>query len=219
MDLIFPKQCINCGAHGAYLCSRCRKFILQKERQTCYQCGQYSDGGMLCGACSRTWFLDGVIIVSDKNDLLSYMIHKYKYSFVEGLGATLADKMGYCISYQLTTNENWAIVPMPLHKKRQKWRGYNQCEIFATNLSRVLSIPIDRSLIRIRHTKPQMELSKSERNHNISGAFAYEGAPTMKRALLIDDVITTGSTMNEGARALKQAGYCEVCAVALSRGT
>jgi ComF family protein len=165
-------------------------------------------------------FLDGIIIVAEQSDLLSYAIHKYKYCFVEGLAGILASKMGYCFSTEVGNSESWVLMPVPLHKKRKKWRGFNQSEMLARELQHYLSLQIDDRLKRIHYKKPQMELNREQRISNIQDAFLYDatGDPH-KSVLLIDDVVTTGSTLNECAKILKQAGFKTVYALALTRGT
>jgi len=107
---------------------------------------------------------------------------------------------------------------VPLHRRRYAWRGFNQAEILARFWSSALGINMDRRLLyRRRNTKMQVKLNGEERRKNLLGAFAVRGALPAKRIILIDDVFTTGSTLQECARVLKLAGAVEVWGAALAR--
>ena len=121
------------------------------------------------------------------------------------------------------TNEIWqnsVLIPVPLDKKKLKSRGYNQSEELAKELSEVLQIPmISDNLIKIKNTKPQMELKKEEREKNLGKAFKIKNSQTLlgKKIFLVDDVYTTGSTMDECAKTLKEAGAKQVWGIAIAR--
>jgi len=221
LDIIFPILCINCGNHGEYICKKCVKNVSRNRFQECFHCGRYCDFGALCSRCKPLWDLDGIIVVCESSELLRYAIHKYKYNFIVGLSAFLADKFCFCFSYEIGTNNEWSLVPVPLHKKREKWRGFNQSMVIAKLVKDSLLCDLDTKLQRINYSKPQMELDKITRIENIKDAFVYKEQRQKhhRKALIIDDVITTGSTLNECARVLKRAGYTTVWGIALSRGT
>lgn len=112
------------------------------------------------------------------------------------------------------------IVPVPLHRSRLQSRGFNQAVLLGKLFSSRLSIPmLAGGLIRIRPTRPQIDLSAEERRNNVKGAFAASGSDGImdKRILLLDDVMTTGSTVDECARVLKNAGAVSVTVVTIAR--
>jgi ComF family protein len=108
------------------------------------------------------------------------------------------------------------LLPVPLSKRRLRARGHNQSAVFATMLSQWTGLPIDTGLRRIRPTTPQTSLDRRHRRQNVSGAFAWTGN-TPRRALLVDDVATTYSTLSECAATLRAAGCREVWAITLAR--
>lgn len=151
------------------------------------------------------------------------MIHTYKYQFVDSLGEPLGKLLAKAVE-----NSNLPlphlIIPVPLHKKRLRFRGFNQSLLLAKNLAKNFSalneVPIQELLTRKRYTKPQQKTrSKSERAENLKNAFAIV-SPTDKRnqvAWLIDDVATTNATLTACAQVLKDAGVKKVYAVVLAR--
>jgi ComF family protein len=113
-----------------------------------------------------------------------------------------------------------AVVPAPLHWRRRWDRGFNQAELLARQVSRLTGIPLDRRLLRTRPTPPQAGLTAAERRTNVRGAFAAAGdkaAIRGKKLIVVDDVMTTGATLEACARALKRAGAADVAALALAR--
>jgi ComF family protein len=112
------------------------------------------------------------------------------------------------------------IIPVPLHKKRYKKRGYNQAELIARELSKQLSIPLDtKTVFRVKHTRPQKELNDVQRNQNLEDAFFVSpSAPKRKCVLIVDDIYTTGSTIHHIAQGLKKAGVDKVYFLTISIG-
>ena len=116
--------------------------------------------------------------------------------------------------------ENSLLAPIPLSKSRERWRGFNQATLLANELSRFLKIPLlNNNLIKIKKTQPQVELKREQREENIKGAFKLKNPQKVrgKRIFLVDDVFTTGSTMEECARVLKKAGGKEVWGIVVAR--
>lgn len=112
------------------------------------------------------------------------------------------------------------VVPIPLHVKRKKWRGFNQAEIIAEDLAQKFKVRLGNQLVRNRETKTQVGLSKDERKKNINGAFSLISTVGIKskNILLVDDVYTTGATMSEACKVLKKAGANEVWALCAALG-
>jgi len=111
-------------------------------------------------------------------------------------------------------------MPVPLSKKRLKWRGFNQAEIIANILADNFKLEIDaKNLKRIKNTKPQAKLNERERRNNLADCFSWLGDKLNGRnIILVDDVATTGSTLNECAKVLKQAGASEVWGLVVANG-
>ena len=147
-------------------------------------------------------------------------IHEFKY----GANSFLAKPLGLLLSSfaktWLEANEDLLLMPVPLHPRRLRERGFNQSLLLARELAKGLNADLDfLSLRRIKYTKPQTELGSEERSRNVRRAFRVLGREAVKgrSIVLVDDVATTGSTLNECARALRKAGCREVSCLALAR--
>jgi ComF family protein len=202
-DLLFPVECLGCGQAERWLCDSCLSKIKPYQQKF------------------SNWltpnFLDEVEIVGDYQDLvLSQALHYFKYRFVKDLGEELVklvvrDKVGKFRGYTL--------VPIPLHVKRLRYREFNQAEVLAQALGEKFNFEINVDILRrIKSTVPQMTLGRQERLENIKNIFLVERSHREKgmRVLLVDDVLTTGATLNEAARVLKAAGVVRVAALVLA---
>ena len=146
----------------------------------------------------------------------SDFIHRFKYEGYFALGEPLAGLM--IAAWPCWSPLPDLILPIPLHARRRRRRGYNQSELLARPLGRALGIPVDTtSLRRTRHTVPQVGLGPDERQANVRGAFEAGGGVAGRHVLLIDDVLTTGATMAAAAEALLAAGATGVAAYCLAR--
>ncbi|MCG2686563.1 ComF family protein, partial [Candidatus Parcubacteria bacterium] len=167
---------------------------------------------------------DGFFVSADWEDkVLQDAIHKFKYNFARELAEPLSKLMIKKIT-ELNTElihelKNFVILPVPLHQRRLAWRGFNQAELLAQAVAQEFGLQINNNLlIRKKYTSPQVKLKSKDRNKNIQGAFEIKSNLIFKNILLIDDVITTGATMNEIARILKNNGAKKVFGLAIARG-
>ena len=148
--------------------------------------------------------------------VLRELIHIYKYGKVE----TMARPLGDLLRLALPRDEKWdAVVPVPLHWRRRWQRGFNQAELLALDVARASGAPLVRALRRVKATPAQAGLSRTARRRNMAAAFRPHRAVQVegRRVLLIDDVLTTGSTVAACARALKQAGAARVVVLTVAR--
>ena len=218
LNLLFPVECLDCGRTGAWLCDRCFR-RLTAETPAKNQRFESQTSNLKIPA------LNGIFIAGDyENPRLARLIRKFKYGFLSALGKTLGQFLSQFWSGQsflmprLRDEEVW-LVPVPLSEKRLRWRGFNQAEILARAISQNFGYPLYLDLRRTRDTKPQADLSEKKRLTNITGCFVWNGPDLSGRTLIIiDDVITTGATMNEAAFCLKQAGAKEVYGLVLAKG-
>ena len=230
LDIFFPKFCLGCGKEGTYLCKDCQSCLEISENIFCL-CKKPKMIPLLesseilgkCNAC-RSKNLDGLFFpLSYKHNLVKEIIHQLKYEpFVKDLAKTLTELI--IAHFFLLDNkkvwENKILVPIPLERKKLKWRGFNQAEEIAKELANKLGIPLlTECLKKIKITLPQAELSEKERKGNIKGAFLARNTNLIKnkKVLLVDDVYTTGATMEEAAKVLKEAGAKEVWGVVVAR--
>lgn len=212
LRLLFPKFCLGCQKQGIYLCQDCEALIdivnsVSKE---------------FTNLSCLYWAADY------ENFIVKKIIQNFKYKpFVKDLAKTLA--LLIIIYFQnleksvefLKRKEDFLLVPIPLSRKRLKWRGFNQAEEIAKQLSGFLEIPMScNTLIKTKNTMPQLNLPQEARKENVKGAFSCEKPEIIKhkKILLIDDVFTTGSTLEEAARILKGAGARDVQGIVVARG-
>ena len=231
MDLIFPKFCLGCQKEGIYLCDDCRTLLDISEFNYCL-CDQNPSRlppESKSGKCSRCQnkLLSGLYFALPykEKQLTKKLIYQFKYPpYLKDLAKTLASILiEHFVLAGNNTNKIWensALIPVPLDKVKLKQRGYNQSEELAKELSKILQVPmLSDSLIKVKSTAPQMELSKQDREKNLENAFAIKNPAelTGKKIFLVDDVYTTGSTMNECAKILKDSGVKNVWGIAIAR--
>ena len=212
LDLLFPGHCVNCGREGEFICERCRPLLTFIATPVCTKCGRPVQAGQKCNRCIEEQDdIDGVRAPFSFEGLVRKSIHELKYRNIRALAATLAVFMYEC----LQTNHLSAdvLVPVPLHPRRLRERGYNQSSLLARELGKFSGMPVlEDLLVKCLHTRPQAQsLDVDERRHNIKNAFkCTDNRLNGKKAILIDDVTTSGSTLNACASELKSTGVVSV---------
>ncbi len=250
LDLFFPKFCLGCNKEGFYLCEDCKATLDisefdyclcnknpyrlppdQKKHGKCLKCQDKKLSGLYFALPYKDPSTGASTELSRMSSgqeigLTKKLICQFKYEpYTKDLAKTLA---GLIIEHLVLAGKNtdnvWnnsVLVPIPLDKNKLKSRGYNQSEELAKELSKVLKIPVvSDNLIKIKSTKPQMELKKDEREKNLRGVFAIKKPFNFiqsKKIFLVDDIYTTGSTMEECAKTLKEAGARSVWGIAIAR--
>lgn len=216
-DWLFPKECVGCGIEGSWLCPVCRERLSWQPYQVCLICGAETDGKICPG---HNWALDKVVAAADYNDLLvKDLIKICKYHFSKEAAQELADLLWLFWQKQnISFHREVIIMPTPLSRRRLNWRGFNQAAILAKMLAENLQFEYSDKLIKIKNTKPQVSLLAHDRLSNLRDCFVWRGqALTDKTILLIDDVATTGATLNECAKVLKQAGAKRVWGIVVAK--
>lgn len=219
LDLFFPPKCITCGKTGTFLCSDCLDEIIFTTSQVCPRCNKISGKGKFCARCRGYVDLSGVVAAGYfKDPYLKELIHVYKYDGVFGLSGVLSDFMVKILKEEEIKFD--AITFVPCTKKRESTRGYNQAEILAKDLARKTGKPTGQLLRKTKGTKTQVGLKRKDREKNLKNAFKLLGDSKQikgKRILLVDDVITTGTTLNECAKVLRSAGAKEIWGAVIAR--
>jgi ComF family protein len=231
LDLLYPKFCLGCQKEGTYLCDDCRALLDIAEFDYCL-CNKkpqrliYNQESGKCERCQNKK-LSGIYFALPykEKQLTRKLIYQFKYNpHLKDLAKTLASIIiEHLVISKKNTDKIWAealLIPVPLDKNKLKNRGYNQSQILAEELAKVLKVPvITDNLLKIKSTKPQMELSKAEREKNLENAFKVKNPAELldKKVFLVDDVYTTGSTMEECAKVLKENGIKNVWGICLAR--
>jgi len=231
LDLFFPKKCVGCQRTGSYLCKICFSKISYVEKPVCPVCQRQAVGGKTHPGCRGKLRLDGLIVPLKYKWPIDAAIKKIKYRWIYTIEEILV---------LFIVRDFWKsdapvfdlLMPIPLHAKRKRWRGFNQAEIIVNDLAGRFGVKVGNQLVRVRETKTQVGLTKDERKRNISGAFSLCPVPFErtqdkqgklsdvrgKNILLVDDVYTTGATMGEACKVLKKAGAGEVWALCAALG-
>jgi len=239
LDLLFPVRCLGCSQE-----SRRNKDCKSGQGLLCLNCRQLLKFTS-CDYNLNIANVDQILIAGDYDDpLLSSLIKKLKFNSLVALGEVLSDfiilfwqgrawqsfefgkegKNNLLPKHEESNlaqkqEKNILVIPIPISKKRRRARGFNQAEIIAQNFATAFTYQIEYHLIKNRHTKAQANLSAQQRSLNLKQAFSWTGRSLKnKTIILLDDVITTGATIEEAAQVLKVAGAKKIIALAVAKG-
>ncbi len=228
VSLFYPPLCVVCSAnieHEKYLCPQCIEKAPRIKPPFCEKCSEQFDGAITgsfsCANCAhRHLHFDAAVSRYRSRGIVRTLVHQFKYGRQFHLRHPLADWLGETLHDPRLRDRRFDIVvPVPLHPARERERGFNQARVLADLLGAKISVPVRPSLERIRFTTTQTAFDRTERMENLRDAFRLRPqAPVQDlRVLLIDDVLTTGSTLSECARVLKKAGAISVHAATAAR--
>ena len=221
LDIVYPNcfSCLICGREifedDTYFCDKCYYGLEKIEGNICKRCSDPIVNGDYCEHCKgRDFFCSRILSPFVYDGYLKYAVHEIKFSGKR----YLAEFMGAYMAKRFLTEDIKCdvVMPVPLCDERLKKRKYNQAGLIAENFCQITNLPLDsNSLIRAKNTPPQARLTFKERRENIMGAFKVIDKLNVKgkTILLVDDVYTTGSTINECAKALIKAGAKKVFAI------
>ncbi len=217
LDLIFPPRCVTCRRPGDWFCAECQAQVHRIFPPLCQRCGRPLTEPN-CPHCRHMpLHLDGLRAVGFFENPLREAIHRFKYQSRPELGVTLARLLDEYLAENCLPVDG--IVPVPLHRDRERARGFNQSLILASELAARKGMPLWYNVIeRKKPTRPQVDLNLQSRIENMRDAFDVVGDVRNRRILLVDDVCTTGATLDACGLALKQAGAQSVWGLALARG-
>lgn len=232
LNLIYPPHCIGCGSslhRGAdtHLCEDCRKGISYVQNPRCHRCGaglgpygKAPEKG--CAYCETLPLrFDAAFSAVYFNGVVRELIHHLKYKKKEHLARYLTAFMTKALDTGSPFTEDLdCIIPVPLYWRREMQRGFNQSKLLAHDVGRYLRVEVlPRCLLRVRDTPPQTSLNPTQREANVKDAFQVRSLAKCKdkNILLVDDVLTTGLTASECARALKRAGARKVYVLTIAR--
>lgn len=206
LDLLFPKKCVACNASGSFLCKNCFGKI------ECFDDVFIKE---------RFKNLSGIFAIAPLKGTIREAIHAFKYEGVKELTKDLAGLTVQHLSVGgMPFIRRRVLLPVPIHRSKLVDRGFNQSELLAKELTRRLGLKIESSvLIKTKATAAQINLKKNERKENVKDVFMVKDASKIKskKILLVDDVITTGSTLEECAKVLKKAGARDVMGLVVAK--
>lgn len=224
LDIFFPPFCVACRAYkgrDSFLCDSCAALIKQNTAFFCPLCKNRLPQKILCHP--KIHYILGAAGNYD-DPVLQIAIHGFKYERIKSLSAPLGNIL---IDYLEGAVKNWdiliqefLIIPIPLHPRRERERGFNQSLLLAGKVGEHFDIPVVQALRRVKNNSPQVSIKGREaRKKNIAGVFKVDRPDLIsnKNVILIDDVFTSGATMNEAVQALKDNGAKRIIALVLAR--
>lgn len=226
LDLLFPKKCVACKKFGAYICDKCFSYLSFDVKSLCLVCNRPSVNGLTHPGCSGKYTIDGCFSSLSYAKTVQRLMFNFKYKpYLTDLSKVLSDLFYEGLiqseefNRELQRSNNWILVPIPLYSSKLKKRGYNQSEILAKELGKRFGFKTQNLLKRVKNTKSQVGLKVEERKANIKEAFSiiHNSKFIIQNVMLVDDVVTTGSTLLECANVLKRAGVKRVIGLTLAR--
>ena len=227
LDIIYPRRCPVCddlvSSPGRLVCRECEDAFREIKEPWCLKCGRQltDDSQALCDGCrghEHDFARARTALIYD--DILKESVYRFKYGGRREYADYYVDRMAAALGSYIRSCRAQAIIPIPLHKSRLKKRGYNQAALLSYGLSERFNIPVREDiLIRTGKTGVQKSLRAGQRQNNLKKAFKIAGdVVKLKNIILVDDIFTTGSTVDAAARLLHDAGvtdvYCAVLGVA-----
>lgn len=219
LDCLFPRICVGCGAIGDFICARCARTLPFLNGPICPRCGQPQASGMLCPSCAALpGAASSIRSVFRFEGIVRSAIHELKYRNLRAIAPTLSTYLAtYASDHGMSAD---VIVPIPLHPARRRRRGYNQAELLARGISEVLNIPVAAGAVTRRGEQTSQVRTRDveERRRNVASAFTCtDESFSGKRILMVDDVCTTGATLEACAAALRASGALDVCGLTVAR--
>lgn len=212
------QSCLLCAArsHAGLLCPACADDLPRLAPERCPSCAAPTPGGVVCGAClKRPPAFDAATAVYRYGFPVDVLVQRLKYAGQTVIADFLAQQLAEILAGSVRPD---LILAMPLHSRRLRERGYNQAALLAGHLARRLGVAFAPAACRReRDTPPQVDLPLKDRRKNIKGAFVCAADLTGKRVALVDDVMTSGASLDELARVVKRAGAVEVSAWVVAR--
>jgi len=218
-DLLFPLHCLGCGREGSFICISCRRALPRLLAPLCPKCSRPLVEEDRCSACLK-WRLeiDGIRSLFLFQGTVRQAIHQFKYNNFKALAFPLAQLLAENLETKPLPVD--VMVPVPLHPRRLRERGYNQSGLLARQLGRLTGLPVvEDSLVRLMNTPAQARAANADARRNyVRGAFLCNNENLRgKQVLVIDDVCTTAATLDSCAVALNSAGASSVWGLTLAR--
>lgn len=225
LDVFFPRRCVLCdkvlplGKQDC--CEPCAKKIKYLREPLCCKCGKpVKQEEEYCRDCQqkRHYFRAGRAVF--EYQMIRDSLYRYKYEGRQEYAVAYGRHMAYCMAEIIKEWNPDAFVPVPLHRRKQKIRGYNQAELLAKELSRYFRVPVcEKLVIRTKNTRPMKEIKGTDRQNNVKKAFKIrKNDVKLNTIVVIDDIYTTGSTVDAVAKVCKEAGIANIYFLTLAIG-
>ena len=219
VDSFFPRRCVGCGRLGGFFCPECLGKLSRLLPPLCPNCGRPQASGIACPDCwQRQTEIDGIRSLFRFDDIIRKAIHQLKYRNLKAISPCLAELLADYLRSNPLPGE--ALICVPLHPRRLRERGYNQSNLLARGLGERIDLPvIENCLIRVKQAQPQVRAADvEERRRNVVDAFrCCDERISGRQIILIDDVCTSGATLESCAVALKNKGATSVWGLTLAR--
>ncbi|MFH1533997.1 MAG: ComF family protein [Nitrospirota bacterium] len=219
LDIFFPKICVGCGKHGEDICNECFRKIKIRKIQQCPHCRKENAEGKFCSDyCKKDYVFDQLIVCADYSQIKNLII-KFKYKFSKDL-INVFNKLleAELKSYTKILPGEKMVIPAPIHKRNFKKRGFNQALLLGKAITQIIpNTKLVDCLSEKESRGQQAKLDRSHRLKNLKNSIEIRHHPPLKNILLVDDIVTTGSTLNECSRVLKEAGASHITAIVLAR--
>lgn len=224
-DLIFPRRCPVCDdavdRFGGKICRACAPKLIYLDEPWCVKCGKkLMQDEMLCGDCRRTehFYVRGRAVYEYRS--VSAAVYRFKYGGRQEYGEFFGEELAGRLADFIRAVSPDALIPIPLHPNRQSARGYNQAQILAETVGRITGIPVyENLLLRHKDTAPLKYQNPRERQNNLKNAFIIaENDVQLRVVMLVDDIYTTGATMDEAALAFLEKGVTKCYFLTLACG-
>lgn len=221
IDIVLPKECLGCGQASLWVCHRCLEECLAIKSPTCPYCDRLSPLGKTCPRCRQEYQLTGLRSVWYYREPLISIIKKIKYHHqFASIEALLPYLLALYRELPIIPNATIIITSVPSHSQRLSQYGYNQSELLAISLAKVVQRPYQRLLKRTQNSVSQTMLGRVDRFGSAAAQYKNldKKIPLKSIVIIIDDVATTGATLASCAKELKQSGARSVWAITIAKG-
>jgi ComF family protein len=215
ISTVAPHLCLGCRAEGDIVCKWCLPEVVEPLPSRCYRCKKISNGWLVCESCRKASRLSHVWVCTEYGSIAKKLVQKFKFERARAAARPMAELMAETLPF---FDRNILVVHVPTSTRRQRQRGYDQAELLAREIAQQINKPHKAALARHGHSR-QVGASRSERLEQLNEAFRVKNQKLVQNAhiLLVDDITTTGATLETAAQVLRQNGARQIDAVVFAQ--